>query len=217
MARTRILLVDDHELFRAGFRELLEDFPEFEIVGEANDARSAFMADERLRPDLTLMDIRLPGTDGIAATRELCRRDGMRKVAILSGLADADICTEALEAGASGFVSKAQPVDEALGAIRKVMSGETYLPSELRPVVEEQRSHLHHGKQRPFDLLSKREKEVFRLLIRGRTNAQVATELCISVKTVESHREHILKKLGLHSVVALVRFAAREHLLDDGA
>jgi two-component system response regulator NreC len=216
MSRTRILLVDDHELFRAGLRAVLAEFPEFEVVGEAPDAHSAFLEHDRLRPDLTLMDIRLPGTDGIAATRELCRRDPGRKVAILSAMSDPDVCVEALEAGACGFFLKIQPVRDAVGAIRKVMCGETYLPPALQPVVEEQRSRLRKGKERAFDLLSVREKEVFRLLVRGKTNQQVARELYISVKTVESHREHILKKLGLHSVVELVRFAAREQLLDDG-
>lgn len=217
MAPTRILLVDDHELFRAGLREVLATFPEFEVVGEAADARTAFLEDERLNPDLILMDIRLPGTDGIAATRELCRRNPMRKVAVVSALADPDVCAEALEAGAGGFLLKSLPVADAVGAIRRVMSGETYLPPELQPVVDEQRRRMHNGKHRAYDLLSKREKEIFRLLIRGKTNSQVAHELFISVKTVESHREHILKKLGLHSVVELVRFAAREKLLDDGA
>jgi two-component system response regulator NreC len=216
MARTRILLVDDHELFRAGLRAVLAEFADFEVVGEAPDAHAAFIEDDRLRPDLTLMDIRLPGTDGIAATRELCRRDQARKVAILSAMADPDVCVEALEAGACGFFLKMQPVDDAVVAIRRVMSGQIYLPPHLQLVVEEQRNRLRNGKHRPFDVLSAREKEVFRLLVRGKTNQQVARELYISVKTVESHREHVLKKLGLHSVVELVRFAARENLLDDG-
>jgi len=210
-ARTRILLVDDHDLFRAGFRAVLATFPEFEVVGEACDARAAYAEDERLRPDLTVVDFRLPGTDGIAATRELMRRDPRRRVAILSAVDTPEVVIEAMQAGASGFFLKTQPVPDAVAALRKVALGGTYLPPRLRPLVEER---SRRGAERPFDVLSAREKEVFRLLIRGLSNAQVSRELCISVKTVETHREHILKKLGLHSVVELVRFAAREQLLD---
>jgi DNA-binding NarL/FixJ family response regulator len=210
--------VDDHDLFRAGMKALLAGYSDLEVVGEAGDARSAYAEDARLQPDLTLMDIRLPGTDGIAATRELRRRDPNRKVAILSALENAETCVEALQAGASGFFLKSQPVTDAVTAIRTMMKGETYVPPRLAVVVGEQRNRMERNRKstdKTFDLLSAREKEVFRLLIRGRSNSQVARELCISVKTVESHREHILKKLGLHSVVELVRFAAREQLLTE--
>src|SRR4051794_12662251 len=202
MRKARVLLVDDHELFRAGFRALLASYPDFEVVGEAADARTAYLEDERLKPDLTVMDVRLPGTDGISATRELRRRDPVRPVVILSALDMADVCIDAMQAGASGYLLKTQPVAEAVDGMRQIVSGETYLSPSMAPIVEEQRRKMARREDgaRSFDLLSAREKEVFRLLIRGKSNSTVAKELCISVKTVESHREHILKKLGLHSV-----------------
>ena len=152
------------------------------------------------------MDVRLPGTDGISATRELRRRDPARRVAILSALDMADVCIDAMQAGASGYLLKTQPVSEAVDGLRQVVGGDTYLSPSMASLVTEQRRKMAKREDgaRWFDLLSAREKEVFCLLIRGKSNSLIAKELCISVKTIDSHREHILKKLGLHSVVDLV-------------
>jgi DNA-binding NarL/FixJ family response regulator len=216
--RTRALLVDDHELFRAGLRSLLEAEPDFEVVAEAASARQAYVEDARVGPDLAVIDIRLPGTDGIAATRELKRRDAKRKVVLLSAMADPQLVIDALNAGADGYTLKSQPAVEILAALRAVVDGGQCLPAGVTPeVIEQSRKLARRGGDRSLDLLSSREREIFRLLVRGQTNGKIAQELCISVKTVESHREHIFKKLGAHSIVELVRLAAREHLLGEEA
>jgi DNA-binding NarL/FixJ family response regulator len=152
----------------------------------------------------------------VAATRELLRRNSARRIALLSGYANPDMMVEGLQAGASGFFLKTQPLDQMLSGIRRVVEGETYVPPSYEPVLADRRRRRNGEKSaRAYDLLSPREREVFRMLVRGLSNVDVGRELCISVKTVESHREHILAKLGIHSIVELVRYAAREQMLDD--
>jgi DNA-binding NarL/FixJ family response regulator len=210
------MIVDDFEVFRLGLRTALDEAPGFQVVGEASDARSAYELDEKLQPDLMILDVRLPGTDGVAATRELLRRNSARRIALLSGYANPDMMVEGLQAGASGFFLKHQPLDQMLIGIRRVVEGETYVPPSYEQVLADRRRRRNGEKSaRAYDLLSPREREVFRMLVRGLSNVEVGRELCISVKTVESHREHILAKLGIHSIVELVRYAAREQMLDD--
>lgn len=212
----KVMIVDDFEVFRLGLRTALDEASGFEVVGEAADARTAYELDEKLQPDLMILDVRLPGTDGVAATRELLRRNSVRRIALLSGYANPDMMVEGLQAGASGFFLKTQPLDQMLSGIRRVVEGETYVPPSYEPMLADRRRRRNGEKSaRAYDLLSPREREVFRMLVRGLSNVDVGRELCISVKTVESHREHILAKLGIHSIVELVRYAAREQMLDD--
>jgi DNA-binding NarL/FixJ family response regulator len=210
----RIVLVDDHELFRAGMRALLEMQEEFHLVGEAASADASYPVIERERPDVVLMDLRLAGVDGIAAVHELRRRMPRIRVMMLSGFNELDMVTDALGAGAQGYLLKTSAPEDFLEGIRRVHRGEIYLSPEVPPEALERHRRLARGtKDNGYQVLSRREKEVFALLVRGWSNTRVGQALFISVKTVESHREHILKKLGLHSIVELVRFAARQNLL----
>jgi two-component system response regulator NreC len=213
----RLALVDDHELFRAGLAALLSRYPEFEVVGQAENAREAYLVIEHTRPDAVLLDLRLPGTDGIAAAREIRRRHPEIRIAMLSAFADPDFVSDALQAGAHAYLLKADPFSHCIEGLRAVARGQIYLAPGISPAAIEQHQRLSRSpeRQNAFNLLSKREKEVFHLLLAGQSNTKISKELCISVKTVESHREHILKKLGVHSIVELVRFAARNGLILD--
>jgi DNA-binding NarL/FixJ family response regulator len=213
----RVVIVDDHVLFRSGLRAMLADHPEFEVVGEAEDARSGYDLIDATRPDLALIDMRLPGTDGISATRELMTRHPGLRVAILSAHDEPDLVIESLTAGARGYLLKTESLEQLLSGMRALARGETYVASGIAPeTLEQLHRRQRSGKSSggPIGMLSAREREVFGMLIAGRTNAAIAQELCISVKTVETHREHILRKLGCHSIVELMRFAARQSLLE---
>lgn len=193
-------------------RALLANEDDLALVGEASELRAALAVVDSAQPDVVLLDLRLAGCDGMAALHELLRRAPSARVVVLSGVADADVIAEAMAAGASGYVAKTAPVAECLEGIRRVHAGETFLSQKLPPEVRELRRRLA-GKS-AYERLSRREREVFALLVQGHSNPEVAKELSISAKTVESHREHILKKLGMHSIVELVRFAARRRLLE---
>lgn len=215
MSKTRILVVDDHEVYRAGLRAVLSAEPDFEVVGDASDARAAQAEDERTKPHLTLVDFWLPGSDGISIIRELRRRNAERRVAMLSASATPALMCEALQAGASGVLLKSQPVGELLAGLRTIAQGQPYVPAAFEALLAEQRARLQQRNgSSHFDLLSPREKEVFRLLVRGKSNADVAHELFISIKTVETHRQRIMSKLDVHSMADLVRYAAQLELLE---
>ncbi|HZS35345.1 MAG TPA: response regulator transcription factor [Polyangia bacterium] len=202
-----LVLVDDHELFRAGMRAMFEHYPEFSVVGEAADAASAYATVERTRPDVAVVDVRLSGVDGITATRELVRRGDVR-VAILSARTDPDYVAEALAAGALGYLVKDGSPDECIAGLRAVARGERVVPASISP------AELNAASARAglVDRLTRREREVFQLLVRGQHNQGIADRLSIAVKTVETHRQRILKKLDCHSIVDLVLFATRHDL-----
>jgi DNA-binding NarL/FixJ family response regulator len=206
-ANISVALVDDHIMFREAMRHLLRE-QGFNLVAEAGDARSIFPLLDEKRPDVVLLDLRLPGMDGVTATRELATRAPQAKVMILSAFTRQHDLDEAWAAGVHGYASKTQDADGLRLAIHAVAAGERYLAPGLTPTSKPA------GREGPLGLLSPREREVFRLLVRGMTTRQIAAELTISAKTVDTHRERILKKLGLHSAVELVRFAANHDVLD---
>ena len=211
-----VVLIDDHRLFRDGLRTLIEQQGDLKVVGEAEDARNAYPIIESTHPDVVLMDVALTSTSGIATTRELLRRMQDVRVLMLSMYGEADFVSQALSAGANGYALKTQSSGEILDAIRAVARGEMYLsPLISRTVVEDglKLKRGENGQAGPCHELSPREREVFDLLVRGFSNDSIAQSLCISVKTVETHRARILKKLKLHSLVELVRFAARHDLI----
>src|SRR5262245_46066396 len=187
-------------MFREAMRHLLREHG-FDVVAEASDARSSFPLIDATRPDVVLLDMRLPGMDGVTATRELQARAPACKVMILSAYTRQHELDEAWAAGVHGYMTKMQDADELRDGIRAVVAGERYRAPGLQPTTSSERSG-------PLGALSAREREVFRLLVRGMTTRQIAAELCISAKTVDTHRERILKKLALHSAVELVRYAA---------
>jgi two-component system response regulator NreC len=210
----RLNLVDDHRLFRQGLRTIVELQSDLRVVGEAGDAREAYAVAQSTHPDVVLLDVSLPGIDGIAAARELRTREPQARLLMLSMHSDEEHIARALGAGAIGYACKAQPFAEVLEAIRMTGRGESYLPPRASRVVIDDllRCEEKHGDD-PLAPLSNREREVFGLLAQGLSNQSIARQLCISVKTVETHRARVLRNLHLHSMADLVRFAARHALL----
>jgi DNA-binding NarL/FixJ family response regulator len=207
-----IVLVDDHTLFRAALSHALRDGG-FDVIGQAHDAVSCFATVDALRPDLVLLDLRLPGMDGVTVTRELLTRAPAPKVMIVSGYAQQQDVDEAWAAGAHGYACKTNDLEALTDGIRAIAAGDRWLGPGLptpRPP-RRTRKPLSDG---PLAMLSARERDVFRLVVRGMTARQIAVALGIGPKTVETHRERILKKLAMHSVVDLVRLAAQHRMLD---
>lgn len=212
---TSLFLVDDRELFREGFHLLLASQPDFEVVGEANKVPDAYEAVDARRPDVTIVSSDLDGLAGNAVTREIVRRSADAKVLMLSSRRDDDGVHQALAAGARGFALKQQPSTQVFEAVRAVALGHVYLAPAISHLVLQDHLRLRRGETTqagPCDALSRRERDVFELLVRGHTNRRIARMLGISPKTVETHRAHVLRKLGVHSIVDLIRFAARHQL-----
>jgi DNA-binding NarL/FixJ family response regulator len=202
------MLVEDHAIFRTALRELLATKdPSFEVVAEAATAQDAWRNAEQHRPDVTIMDLFLRGESGVSATRELCRRQRGARILILTAIDNPSFIREAFAAGARGYSLKEQTADEIVAALRVVAGGMRYLPSRFDP---ELMGDGKPGAQEDglFGQLSAREREIFDLVVAGHGNQRIAAELFISVKTVETHRARINRKLGVHSGVELVRFAA---------
>ena len=210
----RLVLVDDHALFRDLLREYLRGH-DIEVVGEAGGGVDALSVLEVAHADVVLMDIALRGGDGIMATRELIRREPSTCVLMLSMHEDVHSIARALAAGACGYACKAQSGAEIIDAIHAVHRGETYLPPSVdRAAVERLRSTYARARQLGvLAPLSPRERDVFRLLVQGENNDTIAAMLQIAERTVEAHRAHILKRLHIHSLAALIRFAVQHQLL----
>jgi len=220
MAKIRVLLADDHAVLRAGLRALLNSQPDLEVVGEAADGDEVLRVSERVQPDIVLMDITMPGTDGLEATRRLKRRQPQVRVIVLTMHEDEEFLRQVLAAGGSGYMLKKAAESELLSAIRAVHRGEAFShPSLTRVLIEGylRQADAHGHKQEPVSPapgnLTAREVEVLRLIAQGYTNQQIADQLVISVKTVETHKAHIMDKLGRRSRVELVRYALQHGLL----
>jgi DNA-binding NarL/FixJ family response regulator len=216
---TTLFLVDDRELFREGFRLLLSSQADFDIIGEANAAPQLYDAiDARapaVTPEVTIISSDLGGLVATTVTREIVRRRPDARVLMLSSRRDDDGVHQALAAGARGFALKQQPSVQVFEAIRAVARGHVYLAPAISHLVLQDHLRLRRGELTqagPCDVLSRRERDVFELLVRGNNNRGIARMLGISPKTVETHRAHVLRKIGVHSIVDLIRFAARHQL-----
>ena len=203
---TRLAIVDDHELTRESLQNMLSDEPDIEIVGEAANGRQALLLCSRLRPDLILMDVRMPEMDGLAATKEVKQRYPETSVMMLTMHENPDYLLEALKAGAAGYVLKDAPQEDILEAVRRVRNGESPLDPELaarllRRLASE--GGMRRGTRSPHaaayevEPLTPRELEVLGLMKLGRTNRQIAQDLVISLGTAKNHVEHIIAKLGV--------------------
>jgi DNA-binding NarL/FixJ family response regulator len=210
----RILLIDDHTVFREALAVLLvQRDPSLEIVGERANARDGVRAVSELNPDLVLMDIMLGGTSGIAAVRELRRLELQCRILVLTAIVEPGFVVDALSAGGDGYALKEQPVEEILGAIHRVARGVGYVAPRMERALGAGRGLPAPGLQGIVASLSVREREVFELVVAGYTNQRISGELFISVKTVETHRTRINKKLRVHSTVELLRLAALHGLV----
>lgn len=210
----RVMIVDDHTVLRDTLRLMLEMHGEVEIVGEASDGREAIDLAEQIKPDVVLMDTAMPGLNGIEATAIIRKRLPRTKVLILSGYSYEEQVRAALRAGASGYVLKSSSSQELLLAIKAVSQSNTYL-SESLSEGDQLRTYLlaAEGRGSKEATLSAREREVLQLIAEGYTNRGIAERLFISVKTVEAHKEHIVRKLGVRGSAELIRYAIRKGLV----
>jgi DNA-binding NarL/FixJ family response regulator len=215
---TRIVIADDQALVRGGLRMILDAQPDLEVVGEAVDGREALQQARELSPDLVLMDVRMPGIDGLETTRRLLDRDPSAKVVVLTTFDLDDYVYEAIRAGASGFLLKSAPPQQLIAGIRTVMAGEALLAPEItRRLLDRFVARPPHTTGIPphFADLSARELEVLRLIADGRSNAEIAADLFLSEATVKTHVTHILTKLRLRDRVQAVALAYRTGLMDS--
>ncbi|MCZ6696586.1 MAG: response regulator transcription factor [Acidobacteria bacterium] len=202
---TTVLIADDHKIFRDGLRSLLQGKPDFEILGEASDGRTAVNLTKELHPDVVIMDVIMPQMNGIEAMQQIAADSPDVKVLALSMYSDKRLVMRMLDAGASGYLLKDCAFEELTVAIDTVTSDQIYLSPRMTEL-------LSGGSAPGGPGLTVRETEVLKLVSEGRTTRQIGDQLRISVKTVETHRKHIMDKLGLHSIASLTKFAVREGL-----
>jgi two-component system response regulator NreC len=211
--RVRVLVCDDHALFRAGIKAILEDTPWIDVVGEAPNGRRAVEEARRLRPDVVLMDMEMPELTGLEATRHLRAAGLSAKVLILTMYAEDELVARCLEAGAAGFVLKDEPPAQLVHAIEAASTGGRYLsPVAAEGVILASRSGAGRPETR-YDSLTGREREVFKLLADGRSGKEIAACLRLSVKTVDVHKTNLMRKLGVHDRAELMKYALQNRLI----
>jgi DNA-binding NarL/FixJ family response regulator len=211
---TRLLLCDDHRIFREGLKTLLEKAPGLQVIAEAADGPSAVALAHELAPDAIIMDISLPQLNGIEAMRRILSLRPKAKVIVLSMHSDRRFVREALKVGAAGYLLKDSAFDELLAALAAVLEGKTYLsPSITHVVVEHCLGRVPPADWAVFSVLTQREREVLQLFAEGRSTKQIALHLGLSAKTIETHRMQIMKKLDIHSIAGLTRYAIQEGLV----
>jgi len=215
MNKIRVLLADDHTILRDGIRALLDDQADIEVIGEAEDGQATVKMTAQLLPDVVVMDIAMPLLNGLEATRQIQRDYPQVKVLILTMHENEEYIRQVLAAGALGYVLKDAAARDLLGAIRTVYQGEAVLsPAITRLVIED---YLRWGDIRPPDStngLTSREREVLQLIAEGYTNKEIAEILCLSIKTVQSHRTNLMSKLDLHDRGELIKYAIQKKIID---
>jgi DNA-binding NarL/FixJ family response regulator len=211
MAKIKILVVDDHAIMRDGIRALLGLHDDIEIVGEASEGNEAIEKAEELAPDVVVMDIAMPGMDGLEATRRITKKNPKVKVLVLSQHDNKEYILSAIKAGVVGYVPKRALGLELVSAIRAVHQGDSYLyPSAAAAVI---RDYLKGAVKEPYDRLTAREREILKLIAEGHTSREIADKLFISLKTVLGHRTKIMEKLDLHNRTELIKYAMRKGLV----
>ena len=210
----RILIADDHALLRKGLVDLLEAHPDWRVCGEAVDGRQAVTEAQRLAPDVAILDLSMPELNGIEATRRIREVSPRAAVLVLTGSYSERLEEEASSAGARGFVLKSSPEDCVVRAVEALARGESWFRHEVSRGGVERRAHPGGHAQAQAAGLTSREIEVTQLLAEGKTNWCIATILGISVRTVETHRANVMRKLGLQSVVELVHYAVRNLMVE---
>lgn len=215
MASIRILLADDHTVVRDGLRALLEKQTDMTVVAEAGDGRESVRLAEEHAPDVVVMDIAMPNMNGIEATRRILEQNPACAVVILSMHQDESYVLRSLKAGAKGYLLKDSLRGDVVDAIRTVSRGRSYLTRKVSRILQEDyvRQMERRGVEDSYDLLTSREREILQLVAEGKANKEVAALLNISLTTVETHRTHILQKLGLHSIPELILYAVRKGII----
>ncbi len=215
MGKLRLLLADDHALLRLGLKKILEERPEWQVVAEAGDGRTAVRQTLTLVPDVVILDIGMPLLNGIEATRQIIRRQPNVGVLILSMHADEAYISQALRAGARGYLLKDSAGTELIRAVSAVAAGKSFFsPAVAKVMLDDYVQRLSDkGVDDRYELLSEREREILQLVAEGHSSKSVAELLSISPATVETHRAHILQKLDVHSTAELVLFAVRRRII----
>lgn len=211
--KTRIIIADDHMIVRQGLATLLAKEPDMEVVAEAENGREVVQLVKELRPDVVIMDVNMPDLNGIEATRQVLAAFPETKIIALSMHADRRFVVNMLKAGSSGYLLKDCAFEELAAAIRLVMANKTYLsPGVSNVVIQDYVQGMSAPRSTAFTMLTPREREVLQLMAEGKPTGQIAEQLHISVKTVETHRQQIMHKLGIHSIAELTKYAIREGL-----
>ncbi|HJX13871.1 MAG TPA: response regulator transcription factor [Dehalococcoidales bacterium] len=211
MHKIKVLIVDDHAIMRDGIRALLSINEDIEVVGEASEGKEALKKVPELKPDVIVMDIAMPGMDGMEATRQMVKGNSKVKVLVLTQHDNKEYILSAIKAGAAGFVPKRAMGSELVSAIRAVNRGDSVLyPSVASALIEDYRQRAELD---PYDRLTAREREILRLIAEGHTSQEIADMLVISLKTVLGHRTKIMEKLDIHNRTELIKFAMRKGLI----
>ncbi|MFB6349536.1 response regulator [Moraxella sp. ZJ142] len=211
----KVLVADDHDLVRMGITRMLDDDPDIEVVGEAIDGDSAVLQVRALHPDVVLLDVNMPNIDGVEATRRIKQFNSAVKVLAVSGLSAQPYPSMLLKAGVNGYITKGTPLDEMIRAIKKVHAGSKYFSHDVAEQLAE--SVLGEQADSPFDSLSEREKQVAMMVVNCQSTQQIADQLFVSTKTVNTYRYRIFEKLGVDSDVKLTHLAIRHGLAQTNA
>jgi DNA-binding NarL/FixJ family response regulator len=217
-ATLRVLVADDHEVVRKGLRTILEEQPGWQVSGEASDGREAVDKVRTLKPDVTVVDVGMPGLNGLEATRQMLRNDPETKVLILTMHESDPLIREVLDAGARGYLLKSDAGKDLVSAVEAIRRNKTYFTARVAQMVLD--GYLDKKPRQPVDndvpasRLTPRQREIVQLLAEGKSSKEVAVALNLSVKTAETHRANIMRRLNCHSVSELVRYAIRNNIID---
>ena len=217
MPKITVLLADDHTMVRQGLRSLLAAEPDIEVVGEAETGRHAVQLARKYLPDVCVMDIAMPLLNGLEATRQIVSEIPSARVIILSSYSDDEYVEQLTDAGAIGYLLKQTAANDLIKAIREAKLGNAYFsPSISRRMLEHYRRAFVNGQpvRKTNEQLTSREREVLQLIAEGNTNKQIAAELCISIKTVEKHRQQVMNRLNIHDIAGLTRYALAKGIVE---
>jgi len=215
MKKIKVVVADDHTILRQGIKALLDNLEEIEVVGEAKDGREAIKAIEELSPDVILMDIAMPGLNGLEATRRIKKKFPRTKVVVLTMHTNEEYIFQILNAGADGYLVKETAFQDLISAINSVHRGEAFMSPSISKKVMTDYIQRAQGEERVgFDTLTTREREILQLVAEGNSNKKIAEVLFISPKTVETHRAHIMDKLNIHDRAGLIKYAIRKGMIN---
>jgi len=209
--KIRILVADDHAIMRDGIHSLLSQYDDIEIIGEAADGNETYKKTIELSPDVVIMDIGMPGMDGLETARRIRKKKSRVRILVLTQYESPEYLISAIKAGVSGYIPKKAASNDLVSALRSVCKGYSYLYPSLTPGFIQ--DYLTHVEKQPFDLLTSREREVLKLIADGFTSRQIADKLILSLKTVIGYRTKILAKLDIHNEADLIRYALKQGLV----